>query len=132
MPAGNCCSSTGVALCKNTYLCARKTLLPALHFAAFPLRSFPFFMTQDLYQHPDHFLVDELLTDEQKLIRDAVRSYVKKEVTPIIEDYAQRAEFPKQLIKGLGELGCFGPTIPVEYGGAGLDYISYGHYDAGD
>ncbi len=83
-------------------------------------------MKQDLYQHPDHYLVDELFTDEQKLIRDAVRSFVKKEVTPIIEDYAQRAEFPKQLIKGLGELGCFGPTIPVEYGGAGLDYISYG------
>ena len=83
-------------------------------------------MNQDLYQHPDHYLVDELLTDEQKLIRDAVRSFVKKEVSPIIEGYAQRAEFPKQLIEGLGELGCFGPTIPVEYGGAGLDYISYG------
>ncbi len=83
-------------------------------------------MQQDLYQHPDHYLVDELLTDEQKLIRDAVRAFVKKEVSPIIEDYAQRAEFPKQLIPGLGELGCFGPTIPVEYGGAGLDYISYG------
>jgi glutaryl-CoA dehydrogenase len=83
-------------------------------------------MAQDLYQHPDHYLVDELLTDEQKIIRDAVRSYVKKEISPIIEDYAQRAEFPTQIIKGLGELGCFGPFVPQEYGGAGLDYISYG------
>ncbi|MCY7409483.1 MAG: acyl-CoA dehydrogenase family protein [Chitinophagales bacterium] len=83
-------------------------------------------MRDDRYQQPDYFLVDELLTDEQKLIRDTVRAWVKKEVTPIIEDYAQRAEFPKQLIKGLAELGCFGPTIPEEYGGAGLDYISYG------
>jgi glutaryl-CoA dehydrogenase len=83
-------------------------------------------MSKDLFQHPDYFLVDELLTDEQKLIRDSVRAWVKKEVSPIIEDYAQRAEFPKQLIKGLAELGCFGPTIPPEYGGAGLDYISYG------
>lgn len=83
-------------------------------------------MAQDLYQHPDHYLVDELLTDEHKLIRDTVRAYVKKEISPIIEDYAQRAEFPKQIIKGLGDLGCFGPFVPQEYGGAGLDYISYG------
>jgi glutaryl-CoA dehydrogenase len=50
----------------------------------------------------------------------------EKEVSPIIEEYAQRAEFPKQLIKGLAEQGCFGPTIPTEYGGGGLDHISYG------
>src|SRR4029450_4735274 len=55
-----------------------------------------------------------------------IRSYVKKEISPIIEDYAQRAEFPQQIVKQLGDLGCFGPTIPVEYGGGGLDYISYG------
>lgn len=83
-------------------------------------------MRDDRFQHPDYFLVDELLTEEQKLIRDTVRQWVKKEVTPVIEDYAQRAEFPKHLIKGLAEMGCFGPTIPVEYGGAGLDYITYG------
>lgn len=83
-------------------------------------------MQKDLYQHPDYYLVDELLSDEHKLIRDSVRAYVKKEISPIIEECAQKAEFPKQIIKGLGELGCFGPFIPVEYGGAGLDYISYG------
>ncbi len=83
-------------------------------------------MRDDRFQHPDYFLVDELLTEEQKLIRDTVRQWVKKEVTPVIEDYAQRAEFPKHLIKGLAEMGCFGPTIPIEYGGAGLDYITYG------
>src|SRR6201985_1379814 len=80
----------------------------------------------DLYEAPDYYLLDELLTDEHKLIRATVRDWVKREVSPIIEDYAQRAEFPKQLIPGLGEIGAFGPTIPVEYGGAGLDYISYG------
>jgi glutaryl-CoA dehydrogenase len=83
-------------------------------------------MQKDLYQHPDYFLVDELLTDEHKLIRDSVRSYVKKDISPIIEEYAQRAEFPKQVIKGLGDLGCFGPFVSHEYGGAGLDYTSYG------
>ncbi|SCY47878.1 acyl-CoA dehydrogenase family protein [Flavobacterium caeni] len=83
-------------------------------------------MKPDLFQAPDYFLLDELLTDEHKLVRDAARAWVKREVSPIIEDYAQKAEFPKQIIKGLGEIGGFGPYIPVEYGGAGLDQISYG------
>jgi glutaryl-CoA dehydrogenase len=81
---------------------------------------------QDLFQSPDYYLVDELLTEEQIMIRDTVRAYVKREISPIIEDYAQKAEFPEQIVKQLGELGCFGPTVPVEYGGGGLDYISYG------
>ena len=80
----------------------------------------------DLFEAPDYYLLDELLTEEHKLVRNSVRDWVKKEVSPIIEDYAQRAEFPKHLIKGLGEIGAFGPTIPVEYGGGGMDYISYG------
>ncbi len=80
----------------------------------------------DNFTSPDYFNVDELLTDEHKLIRESVRSYVKKEISPIIEDYAQRAEFPQQIVKQLGDLGCFGPTVPIEYGGGGLDYISYG------
>ncbi len=80
----------------------------------------------DNFQSPDYFLVDELLTEEHKLIRESVRNYVKKEISPIIEDYAQRAAFPQQIVKQLGDLGCFGPTIPEQYGGGGLDYISYG------
>ncbi len=80
----------------------------------------------DTFTSPDYFNVDELLTEEQKLVRNTVRDYVKKEISPIIEDYAQRAEFPEQIVKQLGELGCFGPTVPEQYGGGGLDYISYG------
>ncbi len=83
-------------------------------------------MQKDLYQHPDYYLVDELLTDEQKLIRDSVRAFVKKDISPIIEEYAQKAEFPSQIIKGLGDQGCFGPFVPAKYGGAGLDYTTYG------
>ncbi len=83
-------------------------------------------MSKDLFQSPDYYLLDDLLTDEQKLIRDTVRAYVKKEISPVIEEYAQKAEFPQHIVKQLGELGCFGPTIPTEYGGAGLDYITYG------
>lgn len=80
----------------------------------------------DLFQAPDYYLVDDLLTDEQKLIRDSVRAWVKKEVSPIIEEACQTTTFPKHLIKGLASVGAFGPYIPTEYGGAGLDQISYG------
>lgn len=83
-------------------------------------------MKPDLFQAPDYYQLDDLLTDEHKLVRDAARAWVKREVSPIIEEYAQKAEFPQQLIQGLGEIGGFGPYIPEEYGGAGLDQISYG------
>ena len=83
-------------------------------------------MKPDLFQAPDYYQIDDLLTEEHKLVRDASREWVKREVSPIIEDYAQRAEFPTQIIGGLAEIGAFGPYIPEEYGGAGLDQISYG------
>ncbi|MFL1894925.1 acyl-CoA dehydrogenase family protein [Aquimarina sp. 2-A2] len=83
-------------------------------------------MKPDLFQAPDYYQIDDLLSDEHKMVRDAARSWVKREVSPIIEEYAQRAEFPKQIIKGLADIGAFGPYIPQEYGGAGLDQISYG------
>jgi glutaryl-CoA dehydrogenase len=80
----------------------------------------------DLFESPDHYQLDELLSEEHLMVRNAVRDYVKKEISPIIEDYAQKATFPQQIVKQLGDLGVFGPTVPVEYGGGGLDYISYG------
>ena len=83
-------------------------------------------MKPDQFQAPDYYNIDELLTDEHKMVRDATREFVKREVSPIIEEAAQEAKFPKQLIKGLAEIGAFGPYIPEEYGGAGLDQISYG------
>lgn len=83
-------------------------------------------MATDRFQAHDYYLMDELLTEEQKLIRASVREWVKKEVSPIVEDACQKAEFPKQWIKGLADIGAFGPYIPQEYGGGGLDQISYG------
>ncbi len=80
----------------------------------------------DLFVSPDYFALDDLLGEEHKMVRDTVRSYVKKEISPIIEEYAQKAEFPQQIIRQMGEIGCYGPTIPAVYGGGGLDYISYG------
>ena len=83
-------------------------------------------MKADLFEAPDYYLLDDLLSEENKLVRSAARDWVKRDVSPIIEDYAQRAEFPTQIIGGLAEIGAFGPYIPTEYGGAGLDQISYG------
>lgn len=83
-------------------------------------------MRTDQFQAPDYYNLDDLLTDEHKLIRDSAREWIKKEVSPIIEDYYERAEFPKQVIPGLAAIGGFGPYIPEEYGGPGLDQISYG------
>lgn len=78
------------------------------------------------YIQPDYYSIDDLLTEEHKLIRDSVRAFMNKEVKPIIEDYAQRAAFPEHLIKPFGTTGLYGPTIPIEFGGGGLDYIAYG------
>ncbi|MBE7639506.1 acyl-CoA dehydrogenase [Salegentibacter sp. BLCTC] len=83
-------------------------------------------MRTDNFQAPDYYNLDELLTDEHKIVRDAARKWVKRQVSPIIEDAAQKAELPKSIISGLAEIGAFGPYIPEEYGGAGLDQISYG------
>ena len=83
-------------------------------------------MNNDPYQSHDYFNIDDLLSEEHHMIRQAARDWVKRDVSPIIEDAAQKAEFPKSIIKGLAEIGAFGPYIPEEYGGAGLDQISYG------
>ncbi|MEQ8522374.1 MAG: acyl-CoA dehydrogenase family protein, partial [Vicingaceae bacterium] len=83
-------------------------------------------MGADRYQGHDYLGLDELLSEEHLLIRDSVRAWIKKDVSPIIEEYAQRAEFPSQIIPGLAEIGAFGPYVPQEYGGPGLDQIAYG------
>ncbi len=81
---------------------------------------------KDVFNHPDFYAMDDLFTEEHKLVRDSVRAYVKKELSPIIEECAQNNYFPSHIVKQLGEAGCFGPQLPAEYGGGGLDYISYG------
>lgn len=83
-------------------------------------------MVTDRFESPDFYAVDDLLTDEHKLIRSSIRDFVKKEISPNIEEWAQKAIFPYEIVKKFGEIGAFGPTIPTEYGGGGLDYISYG------
>ena len=83
-------------------------------------------MKPDVFEAPDYYNLDDLLSEEHKLVREAARDWVKRDVTPIIETYAQKAEFPKQILSGLAEIGAFRPYIPEKYGGAGLDQIAYG------
>ena len=83
-------------------------------------------MKPDLFEAPDYYNLDDLLSEEHLLVRDAAREWVKRDVSPIIEEYAQKAEFPSQIVSGLANIGAFGPYILEQYGGAGLDYISYG------
>jgi len=78
-----------------------------------------------MYTPPDYYLVDELLSDEHKLVRSAVREWVDKSVIPIIDDAAQNHTFPIHLIKEMGEIGAFGPYIPEKYGGAGMDQVDW-------
>ncbi len=80
-----------------------------------------------MYNPPDYYQVDDLLTDEHKLIRDSVRQWVERRVLPVIDDYAQQHKpLPVSFMREMGELGALGPFIPEAYGGAGLDHIAYG------
>lgn len=83
-------------------------------------------LKQDLFEGVDFLDVDDLLTEEHKLIRSSIRDFVKREISPYIEDWAQKAHFPYEIVKKFGDVGAFGPQIPEEYGGGGLDYIAYG------
>jgi len=83
-------------------------------------------LKQDLFEGVDFLDLDDLLTEEHKLIRSSIRDFVKREISPYIEDWAQKAHFPYEIVKKFGDVGAFGPQIPEEYGGGGLDYIAYG------
>jgi len=80
----------------------------------------------DDFESPDFYDIDGLLTEEHILVRSAMRDFVKQEITPFIEEWAQNSIFPKTIVKKFGDIGAFGPFIPAKYGGGNMDYISYG------
>ncbi len=82
--------------------------------------------SEDRFQFHDYYNVEDMLDDEHRIVRQAVRDWVKQEVSPIIEEYAEKAECPTHLFQGLAEIGAFGPNLPTKYGGGGLDEIAYG------
>jgi glutaryl-CoA dehydrogenase len=81
---------------------------------------------QDDFEHPDFYAIDDWLDEEHKLVRSSIRDFVKREISPYIEDWAQKAHFPYEMVRKFGDIGAFGPTIPEAYGGGGMDYIAYG------
>lgn len=78
------------------------------------------------YEASDYYLLDDLFTDEQKLIRDTIRTWLDEHITPYINDWAQNNECPVHLKEEMGKMGLFGPFLPEKYGCPGLDYLSYG------
>jgi glutaryl-CoA dehydrogenase len=74
----------------------------------------------------DYYDIESLLTEEQRMVRDTVRSFVESDVLPIIEHHNQAMTFPKELVPKIGALGLLGATLPEKYGCAGLDNIAYG------
>lgn len=80
----------------------------------------------DVFDHPDFYMMDDLLSEEHKMVRSAVRDFVKREISPYIESWAENAYFPYDIVKKFGEIGAFGPQLPEKYGCGGMDYIAYG------
>ncbi len=78
------------------------------------------------YEAPDYYMLDDLMTEEQLLIRQTVRDWLNQHAAPHINDWAQENHCPTHLIQGFGELGLFGPFVDEKYGGPGLDYMTYG------
>src|SRR5258708_39833893 len=70
--------------------------------------------------------MDSSLNDHQKLIRDTVRQFMEAEVRPFVKEWEKAEKFPAEAIKKLGEMGCCGMLVPEEWGGQGLDTVSYG------
>jgi glutaryl-CoA dehydrogenase len=83
-------------------------------------------LKQDMFESPDFYNIDDLLTEEHTMIRGAMRDFVKREISPFVEDWAENNHFPTEIVKKFGDMGAFGPFVSTEYGGGGLDYISYG------
>jgi glutaryl-CoA dehydrogenase len=78
------------------------------------------------FQGVDFFDLDELLSDEERMIRDTVREWVEEQVMPVIQEAYIERRFPRDLIAGMGELGMLGANLPEAYGCAGLNNVAYG------
>ena len=79
-----------------------------------------------MFEPVDFYKIDNLLTEEHKLIRNSIRDFVNLEISPNIETWYEENHFPIEIVKKMGSIGAFGPTVGEKYGGGGLDYISYG------
>jgi len=83
-------------------------------------------MVRGSFHWDDPLLLDEQLTEEEKMVRDAARDYAQGSLAPRVMDAFRREFTDPAIFKEMGELGLLGATIPAEYGGGGLNYVSYG------
>jgi len=74
----------------------------------------------------DPFALDAQLTDEERMVRDSARNYARERLLPRVTDAFLKEDFDREIMREMGQLGLLGPTIPEEYGGAGLGYVAYG------
>jgi glutaryl-CoA dehydrogenase len=74
----------------------------------------------------DAFALDAQLSDEERIVRDTAEAYAQERLQPRVTEAFLEEDFDRSIMTEMGELGLLGATIPVEYGGAGLDYVSYG------
>ncbi|MEO7455366.1 MAG: acyl-CoA dehydrogenase family protein, partial [Gemmatimonadaceae bacterium] len=74
----------------------------------------------------DFYNIDSVLSEDERAVRDSVRSFVDEKVMPVIGSAYVEGRFPKELIPEMGELGVFGANLPEEYGCAGLNNVQYG------
>ena len=74
----------------------------------------------------DPFLIEEQLSEEERMIRDAAKAYCQDRLAPRVIEANRHEIFHREIMNEMGELGFLGPTIPEEYGGAGVNYVSYG------
>lgn len=82
--------------------------------------------SSDRFSGHDYYQLDALLSEEHLIARSSIREWVSQAVVPIIEDHADRHTCPDHLFRELGEIGAYGPSLPAEYGGGGMDEIAYG------
>jgi glutaryl-CoA dehydrogenase len=78
------------------------------------------------FEAPDYYAIEELLTEEERVVRDTARRFVEEEFQPHIVEAYRNGTFPMQLVPRIAELGFFGPTLPEEYGCAGASSVAYG------
>ena len=80
----------------------------------------------DAFRQLDYMNLDDEFSEEELMVRDAIRTWVGERFMPIVAEHFEAGTFPTEMTRELGELGVFGPTVPEEYGGAGMNSVSYG------
>ncbi|MFM2185498.1 MAG: hypothetical protein RIR43_70, partial [Pseudomonadota bacterium] len=83
-------------------------------------------MAHASFQWDDPFLLDQQLTEDERMVREAAAAYCQERLQPRVLEAFRHEKTDPSIFREMGELGLLGPTIPTEYGGPGLNYVAYG------